>query len=709
MINGRQDIFKNNMGKSILILALFFFALALRLFYLSQYKMSPFFASPVIDALSHYIYACRLADGNLFGQGMVATRAPFYVGFLALIFKIVGTGYLAARVIQAMLGAFNCVLVYSLAKKIFNVKVAVLSSLICGIYGVLIYFDAEFLNVTLTIFLNLLLLLALLKTIERPSVWKQIGCGLLFGIALQTSANVILFGPLLFLWWFMFFSRELGQKKERLCYPADSKADTLPDAQQQSLSPRQRINGKNAVKSALFLFLGISLMILPFAVRNYLQGGEFVLISTTAGINLYIGNNPAADGKSAYPPTRDFAYSGWQDNVLVASTKSAYRAAGHKLSSAQISHFWMTKAFEFIYKNPAKAMELVMRKFYYFFNAYEIPENQSIYFFRIWSSLLKVLVFSNNFLSFPFGLICPLALLGIVVSVKKNRGVILIVFFILAHLCLMMIFFVCSRYRAVVIPYFIIFASYAVFWVGEQVTAKKFKHISLAALFFIFTFIFSNSALFGVKAEDDSKWFFNLGNAFRYKGKTESAFRAYKYANKLNPNNLDVLYNLGVLHLEKGRYPEAIKRFEDVIEKDPGDSAAYSNIGFALAKQNKTEDALGYYQKALALDSDDLGAMVNLAAAYVELEDLPEALSILNQAQRKDDNFAPLHNHLGVVHEKMGRSAAAEKEYLQALALNPEYFEAYQNLALLYKRMGRTHDSNYFKSKALELLPKKIK
>src|SRR4029077_8731711 len=53
-------------------------------------------------------------------------------------------------------------------------------------------------------------------------------------------------------------------------------------------------------KRALILFAaGLSLILLPVAVRNYSVGGGFYLTTSQFGTNFYIGNNAKADGTYA--------------------------------------------------------------------------------------------------------------------------------------------------------------------------------------------------------------------------------------------------------------------------------------------------------------------------------------------------------------------------------------------------------------------------
>lgn len=684
----KQQINKSKLTNLIICLCIFFFAFFLRLIYLYQYKNNPFFDSPVIDALTNYLFAVRGAEGDWLVKGVVVGRGPVYVYFLAFLFRIFGTGFTGVRIGQMALGSINCILVYFLGKKIFTRSVGIISAFICSMYGVLIYFDAEFLYVGLAIFLNLLLLLALLHSIDKPRIWKWIGCGILLGASLQTNATIMLFFPLLFVW--LFLSADKNKQEEA------------------SSNIKKRF--KKVIGTFLLIVLGLSLVMLPFTLRNYFMGGDLVMIGSAVGINLHIGNNPNADGKSVNVPTRDFSYSTqWYDNTLISAKKGAEREMGREVLPSEASNYWIRKSLGFMLTHPGTTLYLMSRKFFYFFNAYEIPENQSIYFFRIWSPLLKILVFHNNILAFPFGVICPLALLGIALSLKRNKEVKLLLIYMLAFLMLMMIFFVCSRYRAIVIPIFVIFAAVTLDWYIKQIRDRKFIVLFSSFIPLLFFYVFSNANIFEVREDDQSRWFLNLGTAYRNKGQNERAIKSYLAAKKVNPHNPDAVYNLGVLYMEKKEYQNAIEEFRNSINMDEYDSAAYCNVGIALLRQNKLDEAISSFESALSIDPADLGAAANLGAALITKGDYPAALRVLENGLKRDPDFPSLHLHLGILFEGTGEFADAEGAYLRAIKVNPEYIQAHYSLSQLYNKMGLPDKAKQARIRAMEIFSEELR
>ena len=86
------------------------------------------------------------------------------------------------------------------------------------------------------------------------------------------------------------------------------------------------------------LFLGIVLVVAPWTVRNYMILGHFIPVANTAGISLYVGNNPSATG--TYVP--------------VAVLDGLDEVAANK-KAAQLAIDWITS-------NPTKFVSLIVPK-----------------------------------------------------------------------------------------------------------------------------------------------------------------------------------------------------------------------------------------------------------------------------------------------------------------------------------------------------------
>ena len=74
----------------------------------------------------------------------------------------------------------------------------------------------------------------------------------------------------------------------------------------------------------------------------------------------------------------------------------------------------------------------MVRKLYYLVNGHEIESNQSIYTSREWSWLLSLLVW-KKIISFPYGLLLPLALMGLWLSRGQWRKHFLLYLFLFVY------------------------------------------------------------------------------------------------------------------------------------------------------------------------------------------------------------------------------------------------------------------------------------
>ena len=245
-------------------------------------------------------------------------------------------------------------------------------------YGPLIYFGGELLPTIPAIVLNLLLLLHLSRQ-PSPARWPYLVSGLLLGICALAVANILLFLPfLLFYLW--------------------------------STSKRAHIALSRILQQGVLLLLGCGLLIAPVALRNYLVGGDLVLISHNAGINFYIGNNPDYDHTVNIRPGQDWIH-------LIESPE---REAGIERPSSK-SRFFFARSWAYIADAPLDYLKLLGRKLYLFWHGDEIRRNLDPYFARRDSTLLQVLLWKFG-LAFPFGLVGPFALLGLAFFWVQQRS-----------------------------------------------------------------------------------------------------------------------------------------------------------------------------------------------------------------------------------------------------------------------------------------------
>ncbi len=667
--------------EKIWVLAIFVLAFALRIIYLLQMRSNPHFFSPTMDPLYHDVWAQNIAGGNWIG-GKIFFRAPFYAYFLAVVYKIFGHSYLIPRLIQHLVGSFSCVLVYLVAKRMFNRKIAILSGFLAASYGMFLYFEGELLLDSFLVFFDLLLILLLLKAGEVPKLSRWFLCGIVLGFSAITRPNILFFIPFVWLWFFLLFFKEKGLKK--------------------------------VIFFCLMFVLGSALVIFPVTLRNYIVGKDLVLIASQGGINFLIGNNSNADGMSAV-----FYKEAWQYRDF---EHMAEKEAGRSLKPSEVSSFYYNKGINFLISKPGEAVKLWAKKLYIFWNKFEVSNNQDIYFSRRYSSLIRILPLG-------FWLIGPLALTGIALSLRDRKKRLLPIFFIFSYMLTVIMFFVTSRFKLPVFPFLIIFSSFALFELWERLKSKSFSRIIRLLLLVACFSVFTNSNCYHLSVGDFSQSYFSLGNVNLKAGKLNQALEQYDLALDNNPSLRRVHLNKGIVFLRQKKYQEAEEEFRLELKNNPQEDRAHNNLSALYRMQKLYDKAIQAAQKAIEIKVYYPEAYMNLALAYKEKGDLQKAREVLEKGRRSVQPFPEANYLLGEIYQAEGKLDSAVLEYQKVLTLDVFQDVAYNletlasmqdlsemkhegtrakvhfNLGTIYVQQGRIDQAEFHLKTAISLKP----
>jgi tetratricopeptide (TPR) repeat protein len=578
---------------------IFLLALIVRLIYLWQVRSCPLFDTPVGDAGWHDTWARSLLEGGWRYSG-VFFRAPLYPYFLAVVYALLGKGYVAVRAAQMVLGSLSCLLVYGLAGRLFNRTVALIAGIGAGLYGMLIFFDAELLIVVLIVFLDLLLLWLL---IGREGCLRWSGAllaGLLLGLSIIARPNIVLFVPGLFLWiWIQDGRRERPQFYRKIG----------------------------------LIGLMIVLTVLPVTIHNLRAGDGRVLISSQAGINFYIGNGLEADGKTAAPPGGVVYEDSYKDNVWAASERIAQEELGRQLKPSEVSEYWFGRTFEEIGRAPLRWAGLMARKIYFLFNGHEIESNVSVYTIREWSPVLRFLVW-RGLLSFPFGILMPLALVGLWLSRRDWRKHLLVYLFLISYAVSVVLFFVNARFRMPLVPVLIIYAAWAVVWLADRVRRRRWSALALPSVILAVALVAGNSRLFGIQEINLAREQYSLAVAYELKGLPQKAAEYYQRCLKIDPATVQAHYNLAKIYRQMGYLDGAILEFQRALILQPDFAEGHNGLGIAYAQRSEYPLAIEQFHLALALDPGHGWAQLNLANVYLQAGQPDSALARFRLARR---------------------------------------------------------------------------
>jgi len=652
-------------------LVIFLTAFIIRLIYIIQARSNPTFYYPMIDELWNLNWAKEIIGGNFWGDDAYF-RGPLYPYLLAFFLKISGGSLLVVRIFQALIGSGSAVLVYLLGGKIISKKAGLIAGFAYALYGTIIFYEAMLLIPVLFIFLNLLAVYFLLKYKGLYEPQKWLIAGLVLGLAAIARPNILLLVPLFLIWIYVTIS-DKGDIKKKLTI------------------------------AAIYL-AGLLIPVLSVTLRNYIVTGETILISSQGGVNFYIGNNPDTEGLTMLMPEIDLNEAlPWTD-FTQATREAAESEVGHELSASEESSFWTKKALEFIWNNPGQFFGITFKKLVYFLVGFENSDQSDIYDNRRYSSIYSILLW-KKVICFPFGLILPFCLVGMVHLWKKRKELSLFYIFIIGYIPTVILFLVTARHRLPVIPFMLLFAAAGAFAIWDFISKKDWKRLIKYGFLFLVILILSNRTYFDIGFENEFQTHLNLALTYERQGNTPKAEEEYRLALEVYPYSAMALNNLGLLLHHQGRNDEAISTLRRAIKADPQYARAYNNIGLVLESKGKYDEAEKLYWEALKYDPKLYQTYMNLGDVYVGKKDYAGGEKAYKKALEIAPDDQVIYFKLGILYAKTLKTAKAEEMFLAGEKLGPLNATDYYNWGNLYYTMRQPDQAIAMYRKALNINP----
>jgi tetratricopeptide (TPR) repeat protein len=590
-------------------------ALIVRLIYIWDIRASPFFDVLMGDARRYDAWATQIAAGEVIGRD-VFYQAPLYPYLLGAVYAIAGRSLLLVRICQALIGTASCVLLALTARRLYSERAGLVAGLALAVYATAIFFDGLLQKSSLDLFFVCLSLWIVSGLVDKPAAaprWFWLGISI--GALALTRENALILAAVLVVW---LFGRSL-------------------------LTRRQR-----TVNAGVFA-LGMLLVLSPVAVRNRVVGGEWHLTTSQFGPNLYIGNNPDADG--TYAALREGR--GTPEYERQDATELAEAATGRRLTPAEVSDFWVRRTLEFVRSQPAAWLALTVSKAGLVWSRTEFVDTESQSSYEEWSPLLRGLAFVGH-----FGVLVPLAVLGLLVTWRDRSRVGVYYAMAAAYMASIVMFYVSDRYRLPLVPFLLLFAG-----AGVVSLVPFVRHASRPAVAAVVV-------VTGAVAVAANR---PLLSADLLRATTET--------------------NLGVALQTDGRLEEAETHYRRAIAIDPAYGPAYVNLsialmarGDALVRMNREVEAIAVYQESLQLNPNNTVLRLATGSLLVKAGRFEEAIREFRAALARVPDSAEAHNNLGGALAATGRTAEAIPELEHALRLNPNLVSARRNLELLRGR-----------------------
>jgi tetratricopeptide (TPR) repeat protein len=377
----------------------FALALAIHLPAWIQYQADPFSDALVSDALAYDEWARRIATNGV-GAEPVFHQSPLFPWLLSTVYPATPAGPVpgSAVALQILLSSLAISLLVPLGVVWFRSLVAgCCAAALALLHAPLVFHGLKLLPVSLALATQALALLALGVARERRSAVVAGLAGLTLGVAALARAEMLLFVPFAAL----------------------------------ALATRRRL------APAVALVAGVLIGIAPATIHNVRQG-DFVLVASAGGENLFIGNQRGAKGDhAALDPRAGDIFSQRQ-----LATEIAREAEGRDLRPSEVSAYWRGRAIDEVTADPLGWLRLEGKKLARILDPGDPTDMYSLALERSrylgWLHLLAV----------PVWLVLGAGLVGIVLAMRGARGTTWpLAAFVAVQIAVLLLFFVSTRLR----------------------------------------------------------------------------------------------------------------------------------------------------------------------------------------------------------------------------------------------------------------------
>jgi tetratricopeptide (TPR) repeat protein len=619
-------------------LAIFILALGARLALLALLGGNPLFDTPILDSRFY------LEAGRAIAEGAGLPSRPFfmspgYTGFVAAFSFFFSDPRQAIVVAQVILNALACVLLTVAGGRLFGRFAGCVAGVLLCLHGPAIFGSTRLLAESPAVFLVSVLLLVLPRGEREATPRRILAASFVLGLLGLLRSNALLFAPFLAV----------------------------------GLLPRRQ---KGWIRLAAWRLgacvIGTAAALAPATLHNIFVGGEPVLVSSSGGVNFYIGNAPDADGRFVSLNNLVQASGRFKDDTTHGSFERSVQAfaeesAGHPLKASEVSAFWFGLAFEGIAREPLRWAGLLLRKTYLFLNAFEIPQVDNMYF------LAQSLPFPGAVLAETSRVIWPLGLVGCLLLLRPGAPARLGLLLFVAFSVSVVIFFVTGRHRLPVAPLLCAFAGLAVDrLVGLARAGDRRRLAGLIAL------VLGAALLCNLNP--------TLGGSRSSGGLFSIPEEYLGYANQHN--------SLAGLLLEREQFDAAAAEARKGLAIMPGHPPAlHLKLAQALMGLGDNAGAIVVLERGLERHPEHPRMATVLGSLRFKKGDAPGARSVLEKAVRIDPGIPRAWNTLGLARYELGEAEGGLAALQEAIRLAPRWAEPRLNLALMLARLGRTAEA----------------
>ena len=304
-------------------------------------------------------------------------------------------------------------------------------------------------------------------------------------------------------------------------------------------------------------------------------------------------------------------------------------------------------------------------------------------------------------LAFPFGLVVPLALLGVGFALAaRERGTLLALLFVATDVVGTALYGAHAETRMVLVPVLLLFA---VSGVGQLAQLSwVWRGIAAAGLVLVAGLVNASTPAMDQAAQASQHRY--LGRAYAELGMTATAVAAYEHALAAGSTDKDVYWALAALYDASGKPVRALGISRAFVARWPADERGQRALGDRYMAVGRPQEARTIYQQ-LVSGSGQEALLGRLGDAQLTSGALDEAVQSYERLLTLSPDSSRVRYQLARAYAASGRAADAEQAYRQILD-SPAYgVRARVEVAALLRHNGQLAAAEPLLSQALALAP----
>ena len=337
-------------------------------------------------------------------------------------------------------------------------------------------------------------------------------------------------------------------------------------------------------------------------------------------------------------------------------------------------------------------------------------------------------------LAFPFGLVVPLALLGVGFALAaRERGALLALLFVATGAVGTALYGAHAETRMVLVPVLLLFA---VSGVGQLAQVSwAWRGIAVAGLVLVAGLVSASTPAMDRAAQASQQRY--LGRAYTELGMAATAIAAYEQALAADSSNKDVYWALAALYDASGKPDRALGISREFAARWPtdergqralgdrymavgrpqqartiyqqlvasGQEALLGRLGDAQLTSGALDEAMQSYERLLTLSPDSSRVRYQLARAYAAAGRIEDAEQAYRQLLDSPTYGVPARVEAAALLRHNGQLAAAEPLLSQVLALAPDHRTGLLRLGEVLLEQGRPGEALAHWLRLAELAP----